>query len=89
MDKKIYIVNGSEDGRLGVYSNLKKAYKKASQYGLHWEDRKLKSYAKVCKEFNEHKNYWCWSVEVDNNYNRNGGATIELFYLNAGKNGDG
>ena len=88
MDKKIYIVNGSEDGRLGVYSNLKKAYEKAIQYGSWKDNRNLKSYVKVCKEFKDN-DYWCWEVEVDSNYDRLGGATIELHYLNAGRYGEG
>ena len=29
MNKKMYIVKGNQDGNLGVYSNLKKAYAKA------------------------------------------------------------
>jgi len=88
MDKKIYIVNGSEDGRLGVYSNLKKAYGKAIKYMEHNENTKIKSYAKVCKEFKDNA-YWCWEVKVDSNYHILGGATIELHYLNAGRRGKG
>ena len=32
LNKKIYIVKGSEDGNIGVYSNFKKAYEKAVKY---------------------------------------------------------
>jgi hypothetical protein len=84
MDKKMYIVKGSEDGNLGIYSNLKKAYAKAIKYNEHNEERDIKSYAKVCKQFNEHKDYWSWVVNVDNNYYNIGGASIELFYVNKG-----
>ena len=86
MNKKMYIVKGSEDGNLGIYSNLKRAYEKAIKYTEHDEERNIKSYAKVCKEFNEHKDYWSWEVNVDENYYTNGcaGASIELFYVNKG-----
>ena len=45
MNKKMYIVKGNQDGNLGVYSNLKKAYAKAIQYNEHDEERNIKSYA--------------------------------------------
>ena len=41
MNKKIYVVYGSEDGILGTCSNMKNAYKVASNY-FHDEDVKLK-----------------------------------------------
>ncbi|MEE8382200.1 MAG: hypothetical protein V3R78_10060 [Thermodesulfobacteriota bacterium] len=31
-DKKVYTVEGSEDGTLGIYSNLRKAHARAIQY---------------------------------------------------------
>jgi hypothetical protein len=31
-DKKIYLVTGSHDGQLGVYSNVKYAYQKCEEY---------------------------------------------------------
>ena len=30
--KKMYVVRGSEDGIIGVFSNIKRAYEKASHY---------------------------------------------------------
>ena len=45
MNKKMYIVKGNQDGNLGVYSNLKKAYAKAIQYNEHDKERNIKSYA--------------------------------------------
>lgn len=54
----------------------------------HNENTKIKSYAKVCKEFKDNA-YWCWEVKVDSNYHILGGATIELHYLNAGRHGKG
>tara|TARA_R110002020_G_scaffold389229_1_gene599814 strand:- start:235 stop:504 length:270 start_codon:yes stop_codon:yes gene_type:complete len=89
MDKKMYIVRGSEDGTLGVYSNLKRAYAKAIKYNEYIKESDIKSYAKVCKQFNEHKDYWSWEVNVDNNYHNIGGASIMLFYVNKGRNGEG
>ena len=32
MEKKAYVVNGSEDGVLGVFTNYKRAYEKAISY---------------------------------------------------------
>ena len=32
MNKKIYVVRGSEDGNLGAYSNVKRAHAKALEY---------------------------------------------------------
>ena len=81
-DKKTYIVRGSEDGNLGVFSNLKRAYEVASQYGSWDTNNKYKSYSKVCKEFKEHEDSWRWSVDVIENDWLSGYATIEKHYLN-------
>jgi hypothetical protein len=80
-DKKIYIVRGSEDGNLGVFSNLKRAYEVAIQYGNWDTTNKYKSYSKVCKEFKEHEDGWRWTVcVIEESYS--GNATIEKHYLN-------
>jgi|LULO01.1.fsa_nt_gb hypothetical protein len=55
-DKKMYVVRGSEDGNLGVFSNKKLAYECALDYVKDW-DYKIKSYSKVCKELNQ--NWFC------------------------------
>ena len=79
--KKIYVIYGSEDGILGTCSNMKNAYKVASDY-MH--EYKLKSYANVCKEFKEYPNAELWSVDIakDDLHNLDWSATIIKTYLN-------
>lgn len=56
--KIVYVVNGSEDGILGVYGNKKGAYNEALRYVTHDnENRKVISYAQVCKELKDVYNY--------------------------------
>ena len=55
--KKMYVVSGSEDGILGLCSNLKKAYEVATDY-IKEEDMTDMSYAKLCKEFRPSKDYY-------------------------------
>ena len=55
--KKMYIVSGSEDGILGLCSNLKKAYEVATDY-IKEEDMNDMSYAKLCKQFKPAKDYY-------------------------------
>tara|TARA_R110000824_G_scaffold164928_5_gene341425 strand:- start:2690 stop:2992 length:303 start_codon:yes stop_codon:yes gene_type:complete len=93
-DKKMYVVRGSEDGNLGVFSNLKKAYAVAVQYkesGYEGTTNKntdpLKSYSKVCKQFKEHDDFWSWAVGIVDKdkldgYEYSSNATIEKYYLN-------
>ena len=82
-DKKMYVVRGSEDGNIGVFSNLKKAYEVAIQYGDWDKTNKYKSYSKICKEFKEHDRYWSWSESViADSYEITANATIEKYYLN-------
>ncbi len=52
-DKIMYIVKGSEDGNLGVYSSKKKAYERTCAYLQNGFEKKLKleSYAKFCAGF--------------------------------------
>ena len=84
-NKKMYVVRGSDDGNLGVYSNLKLAYAEAKRYMEHHE-YPLKSYSKVCKEFKDN-DYWIWSVDIVDDdkiitYTMSTNATIEKYYLN-------
>lgn len=75
--KKIYVVRGSEDGNIGVYSNMKLAYNKASSYVKNScePDTKILSYSQVCSEFR--------SVDSVSLHDESGiNAEIELFGLN-------
>ena len=42
MNKKVYIVNGSEDGLIGIYTNIKRAYEASISWRWlnqqHWRD---------------------------------------------------
>ena len=49
--KKVYIVRGSEDGNLAVTSNIKAAYRIASEY-IKQCDGDVNSYSQVCKGLN-------------------------------------
>lgn len=75
--KKVYLVHGSEDGTLGIFSNIKKAYERAVQYGDDdtSDSRKVESYAHVCKRLR--KGHYAYVVE--SNYIE---SQIEMFYLN-------
>ena len=79
-NKIVYVVTGSEDGILGVFGNKKGAYKEALDYvnPPHREDRKVISYAKVCKELKDIYNY---SVELCE-YNSGTNATIHAVLFN-------
>ena len=81
MNKKIYVVYGSEDGILGTCSNMKNAYKVASNY-FHDEDVKLKSYAQVCNEFKKYPNAEMWTVSIRMEDWGNCNARITKTYLN-------
>lgn len=80
-DKKVYIVRGSEDGNIGVYTNIKKAYEAAAGYIGGSCDTKDKtpqqSYASVCKEFKRGFGYV--RIEPKSGWTS---ASIELMYLN-------
>tara|TARA_R110002020_G_scaffold436005_1_gene646209 strand:- start:56 stop:289 length:234 start_codon:yes stop_codon:yes gene_type:complete len=75
--KKVYKVHGSEDGTLGIFSNVKRAYERAIQYGEDVVDsnRKVESYAKVCKALKQSH----YAYVVESSYAE---SQIEMFYLN-------
>jgi len=72
-DKKMYVVRGSEDGNLGVFSNKKLAFECAMNYMNNY-DYKTKSYSKVCKELNED-----WYCNITDGFIV---AQIKCFWLN-------
>ena len=78
-NKIVYIVNGSEDGVLGVYGNVKGAYKTATDYVLNGcgdtIELNKKSYSKVCKEL---KRYFSSNVANDDICS----ASIDCYYFN-------
>lgn len=74
--KKVYVVNGSEDGNLGVYSNKKLAYACAATY-TEMNGGPVETYAQVCKVLRD------WdSVKVESK-SEYGSARITEFVLNA------
>ena len=75
--KKVYKVHGSEDGTLGIFSNVKRAYERAIQYGDNEasDERKVESYAKVCKALKQSH----YAYVVESSYAE---CQIEMFYLN-------
>tara|TARA_R110000803_G_scaffold20245_2_gene52387 strand:+ start:291 stop:518 length:228 start_codon:yes stop_codon:yes gene_type:complete len=73
--KKVYLVHGSEDGTIGIYSNVKKAYAQAVAYGEWCDGRKVDSYAKVCKSLKKSGH----ADVVTSDYAE---SRIEMFYLN-------
>ena len=79
--KRMYIVRGSEDGNLGVYSNVKNAYERAITYIKIDEERivtlkdKPVTYAKVVKAL---KSFGCMlENNTDSTY-----VDIEVHWLN-------
>ncbi len=73
--KKVYLVHGSEDGTLGIYSNVKNAYARAVGYRDEGDDSKVESYANVCKRLR----LGHYAYVVESNYAT---SQIEMFYLN-------
>ena len=68
--KIVYVVTGSEDGILGVYGNKKGAYNEALNYvNQDNEDRKVISYAKVCRELKGVYNYRVSVCEYNSDIN--------------------
>ena len=58
MSKTVYIVGGSEDGLLGVFGNVKKAYEVAKNYcesGSNSHEPIVTSYSQACKKL---RNYY-------------------------------
>lgn len=89
--RKLFTVKGSEDGMLGVYSNVKRAYTRAMQYlnqngavkctvAFLTDDgksiiEKPASYINVCKKLTDPG---VAQIEAEDRVD----ATIERFYLN-------
>jgi hypothetical protein len=78
--KKVLVVIGSEDGNLGVYTNVKNAYDRALDYFNGIEAKPNKSYAQVCKATKG----WGCTIDSKNSqgYNTHVSVTIEVHYLN-------
>lgn len=74
--KKVYLVHGSEDGILGVFSNIKRAYARAVEYATYENPREVLSYAKTCKFLNTNG----YAYVVEGSYAT---SQIEVFYLNS------
>lgn len=74
--KKVYLVHGSEDGILGVFSNIKRAYARAVEYGTCSDNIEVLSYAKTCKALNTSG----YADVVESSYAT---SQIEVFYLNS------
>tara|TARA_R110001592_G_scaffold301039_2_gene572414 strand:+ start:296 stop:535 length:240 start_codon:yes stop_codon:yes gene_type:complete len=75
---KIYfVVRGSEDGNLGVHSNLTSAYRQAKAY-TEVNGGTDVTLASIRKDFNNNGSL-IWELESREGY---GSANIEGFYLN-------
>ena len=83
-NKIVYVVMGSEDGILGVYGNKKGAYEEALRYINQTEqERKLISYAKVCKELKYYAYDYDVTIADDDIY---GNASIHAVLFNPKRN---
>lgn len=76
-ERNVFVVRGSEDGNLGVFTNVKRAFARAKQYIEQCGNPSTGSYAEACRELNRINHYAmqerdCRIVEV----------TIERFQLN-------
>ena len=74
--KKVYLVHGSEDGTLGIYSNIKLAYAEAANYVNSGDEATVKSYDSTCKDIKASG----YSEVVT--YGQTYSCTITQFYLN-------
>ena len=71
--KVVYVVRGSEDGNIGVYGNVKKAYEKCLDYLQNHEVKTTYNQAlKGCRS-------WGCEIECSDDYVT---CTIETFYFN-------
>jgi len=73
--KKVFVVIGNQDGNLGVYTNVKRAYEKAQEYFINSEEEIPMSYSQVCKATKG------WGCIIGDGY-RYIQVTIQVFYLN-------
>jgi len=74
MPKTVYVVNGSEDGLLGVYGNIKAAYRVAKNY---CDGGTLEvSYRQACKKL---RNYYT-SVELADYYSECNASITSIEY---------
>jgi len=82
-NKIVYVVMGSEDGILGVYGNVKKAYGVASEYvtGAYEYNGTLKSYSWVLKEFKQ-VDFMGFDVDVMDHQSNYASASISRHYFN-------
>ena len=77
MGKTVYVVNGSDDGLLGVYGNIKAAYRVAKDYCN--EPLKIKvSYRQPCKKL---RNYYT-SVELADYYSMTNASITSIEFNN-------
>ena len=53
--KKVYLVSGNQDGILGIFTNIKKAYARSVEYGggSASTNETVMTYAKTCKALKE------------------------------------
>lgn len=79
-DKRMYVVKGTEDGNIGVFTNIKLAYACAFDYVKDdiGTDEKLISYSTITKAFKE--GYFCRSIR--DAYGSEVNAEIQNFNLN-------
>ena len=82
-NKIVYVVTSSEDGILGVYGNVKKAYEVSSEYVKGGSDynENLKSYSWVLKQFKQ-AGFIGFSVNVTDYKQMFGTARISSHYFN-------
>ncbi len=75
--RKIFVVSGSEDGNLGVFSNVKNAWARAAQYLGQNGEAVSGSYGAACKSLAD-LGYYSANVRDDQRVT----CDIERFYLN-------
>jgi len=92
--KKMYIVRGSEDGNLGVYSNFKLAYQAAENYAITenedglaylevWADTKKTALKYVVSNYARAQKNKYGVTLYSNNTGHGVSSEIELFWLNS------
>ncbi len=85
MEKKVYVIKGSEDGVIGIMSNKTKALERAVWYMKLDPDRQEKNFRikdRVCNQgnFNKELDAHCY-VQIENADDRVT-VEVEIFYLN-------
>ena len=81
IDKKVYLVRGSEDGTMDIYTNMQNAYKKALNYFSDTNSLLINNNECTYKTFSTYlKEHWFCQIDKAEYSNTN--VLVECHWLN-------